>query len=132
MFKTGLRIIALTIIVIGSFYCGRATMFAKSESTCTENSAKLFPPSDYESKTKQRTIEFQLKNTAPIFDAAHCSFLIDTGTQQKKTGIPNSYEMRYSIEWDDENRCFIYQDKIPNEGKASAEIFKFILGGFER
>jgi hypothetical protein len=128
MFKIALRISALLLIVIGSFYCGRATMFAKSESIIAENSPKFFQLSDYQIKTNKRAIDFQLEKTSPIFDSAKHDFQIDTTAPQNKMCIPNSPDMRYPLEWDEENKCFLYQGNKFEEIRETFEQFIFISG----
>jgi hypothetical protein len=121
MFKTALRLSALTLIVAGAFYCGRATTSAKSEFAAIDKTAPaFFQPSDLRKMpTSYCNIEFQLQKTMRISAWAKETPLPAIPSTKKAT-IPNHFDMLYYLEWDEENNCFYYNgEKIDKPRDAS-------------
>jgi hypothetical protein len=110
MFKTALRLLALMLIVAGSFYCGRATTSAKSESTpAVATSPALFQLSDVCRRVVLgNNVEFQFQKSLPIAAAAESSPLPNTPSA-KKTRAPNHPDLFYYLEWDEDGNCHYYK-----------------------
>jgi hypothetical protein len=128
MFKTTLRLSALLLIVVVSFYSGRASKYAKSESVFAvnvvpENSQTYFSLSDLSKKpASYRKLEFQLQKTLSVFDPVKGEFISETTPNQEKTSIPNNLDIHYHPDWNEEdNSIYHYDKKI--EKSQDAELF---------
>jgi hypothetical protein len=132
MFKTALRLSALTLIVAGAFYCGRASTYGKSEPVDAEPNATVLRLSDLPKISDEiYGIKFQLQKAKSLSAWANETMLPEIPSA-KKTRALNRYDMLYHLEWDDQNNCFLFDGKtIEQEKNEQREIF-LICPGFSR
>jgi hypothetical protein len=110
MFKTALRLSALMLIVVGSFYCGRATAIKKPEAVARDqNATTLFTLSDLPNRSREtRKIEFRLQQS---FVAIEWRDVDLPSFPSPSKHVPNDPDVQYRLTWNEQTERFLFDGK---------------------